>query len=214
MKLNVRILEMDPELASLSRTLVEMHRRELIPPSRRQAEIRARLMKSSGQTSLAVIETRIGWIGLAWSAHGLTGLQLPRKSRAQAMRDLRREDPGVVEAEPPPEMANELKDYAEGRRRSFDLRLDWSSIKPFQAMVLKAANKIPCGETRSYGWVAQQIGKPKASRAVGHALATNPIPIILPCHRVIGSDGGLHGYGGGLPMKAMLLRLEGANLNL
>ena len=129
------------------------------------------------------------------------------------MRILQREYPqGVWREGAPAEMLRELKEYAEGRRRAFELPLDWSSIKPFQRAVLKATSTIPFGETRSYGWVAHKIGKPRAFRAVGHALATNPIPIILPCHRVIGSDGGLHGYGGGLPMKAMLLKLEGAVL--
>jgi methylated-DNA-[protein]-cysteine S-methyltransferase len=112
----------------------------------------------------------------------------------------------------PSEMLRELREYAAGRRRAFDLPLDWSSIKPFQRAVLKAASHIPFGETRSYGWIAQKIGKPRAARAVGQALGANPIPIILPCHRVIASSGKLGGYGGGLPMKVMLLKLEGATL--
>ncbi|MBI4787571.1 MAG: MGMT family protein [Chloroflexi bacterium] len=87
-------------------------------------------------------------------------------------------------------------------------------LKPFQRAVLIAISKIPFGETRSYGWVAREIGQPNAARAVGQALHTNPIPIIIPCHRVIASDGSLGGYGGGLPMKAKLLQLEGAALNL
>jgi methylated-DNA-[protein]-cysteine S-methyltransferase len=75
--------------------------------------------------------------------------------------------------------------------------------------VLAAISKIPFGETRSYGWVARAIGKPGAARAVGQALHTNPVPIIIPCHRIVASDGSLGGYGGGLPMKIKLLRLEG-----
>lgn len=70
--------------------------------------------------------------------------------------------------------------------------------------------RIPTGETRSYGWLARKVGRPRAARAVGRAMATNPLPIVVPCHRVVASDGSLRGYGGGLAMKAALLRLEGA----
>jgi len=206
-------IERDMNLHGLARMLTKMRRDEVIPASPQRAAIRARLLESFTETSLTVIETRIGWIGLAWTSRGLVSLQLPRSTRAQALRDLQREYPeGVWRDSAPDEMLRELKEYAAGRRRAFDLPLDWSSIKPFQRAVLKAASHIPFGETRSYGWIAQQIGKPRAARAVGQALGANPIPIILPCHRVIASNGTLGGYGGGLPMKVMLLKLEGAVL--
>ena len=70
--------------------------------------------------------------------------------------------------------------------------------------------RIPAGETRTYAWLAAKVGRPRAARAVGRVMATNPLPIVVPCHRVVGSDGALHGYGGGLEVKAALLRLEGA----
>ena len=208
-----RSVRHDASLLPLVRMLTRVREHEKIPAARQRPAVRARLIESFAETSLRVVETKIGWIGLAWSGRGLVSLQLPRSTRAAAVRILQREYPeGVWRSSAPAEMLRELKEYADGRRRAFELPLDWSSIKPFQRAVLKATNTIPFGETRSYGWVAHKIGKPHASRAVGHALATNPIPIILPCHRVIGSDGGLHGYGGGLPMKAMLLKLEGAVL--
>lgn len=210
MKLLHNRLEIAGELMPLALRLEALKQQERVPPPKRRSEARRRLLDSYLPIRLSVIETKIGWIGLAWTPDGLAGLQLPRKSKADAMRELRENYREAGEAQAPREMVRQLTDYAERRRRAFDLSLDWSAIKPFQRSVLKATSKIPCGETRSYGWVARQIGKPRASRAVGHALATNPIPIVLPCHRVIGSDGGLHGYGGGLPMKAMLLRLEGA----
>ncbi len=212
MTLRLKNLRIGPDLVPLARTLASISQREEIPPSRHRLEVRARLLNSVSPVRLTVVETKIGWIGLAWSAQGLVGLQLPRKTRREALLGLRRGFPEAGEGRVPTEAGRELCDYAEGKRHSFNLPLDWSSVKPFQKQVLQAACKIPCGETRSYGWVARRIGKPRASRAVGRALATNPIPIVLPCHRVIGSDGGLHGYGGGLPMKAMLLKLEGANL--
>ncbi|MBI5303297.1 MAG: methylated-DNA--[protein]-cysteine S-methyltransferase [Chloroflexi bacterium] len=131
------------------------------------------------------------------------------------LRDLQRAFPDATTVDAPPaDLARELREYAEGHRREFDVRLDWSLVKPFQRAVLQAAHRIPFGETRSYGWIARAIGKPGASRAVGQALGANPLPIILPCHRVISSDGGLGGYGGGLALKRKLLALEGAAVNL
>jgi O-6-methylguanine DNA methyltransferase len=208
-----RTLNHDVRLLSVSRMLARARKLERIPASTRRAAIRGRLMELVPETNLTLIETKIGWLGLAWSARGLVSLQLPRPSRAVAIRDLQREYPrGVWQDRAPAEMLRELKEYTEGRRRAFALPLDWSSIKPFQRAVLKAASTIPFGETRSYGWIAHKIGNPLASRAVGQALGANPIPIILPCHRVIASDGKLGGYGGGLPMKVKLLKLEGAAL--
>jgi methylated-DNA-[protein]-cysteine S-methyltransferase len=209
-----RVVKNDAELSSLAGTLHRM-RRAKIPASENRAAIRARLLESFTETNLTAFETRMGWIGLGWNAHGIVTLLLPRPTRARALRDLQREYPdGIVRDHAPTEMMRELEEYTVGRRRSFDLPLDWSSIKPFQRAVLRAASTIPFGETRSYGWIAHQIGNPKAARAVGRALGANPIPIILPCHRVINSNGGLGGYGGGLPLKVKLLKLEGAALNL
>lgn len=102
----------------------------------------------------------------------------------------------------------QVEEYAEGKRRVFDLPLKPAGT-PFQLEVWDQLLLIPYGETRSYGELAAMLGNPKASRAVGRANGTNPISIIVPCHRVIGASGALTGYGGGLPMKQKLLRLEG-----
>jgi O-6-methylguanine DNA methyltransferase len=108
--------------------------------------------------------------------------------------------------------AKELGEYLKGKRRDFTFKIDWWTLRPFQQKMLKAVYKIPYGETRTYAEIAAQIGHPHAYRAVGRANATNPMPIVLPCHRVIGRDGKLHGYGGGdgLPTKEWLLKMEGA----
>ena len=108
--------------------------------------------------------------------------------------------------------AKELRDYIKGKRREFSFPIDWSSLRPFQSKALKIVFAIPYGETRTYADIAAQINHPNAYRAVGRANATNPMPIVIPCHRVIGKDGKLHGYGGGdgLPTKEWLLKLEGA----
>jgi len=102
----------------------------------------------------------------------------------------------------------QIQEYAEGKRRVFDLRLEPAGT-PFQLEVWNQLLLIPYGETRSYGQLAATLGNPNASRAVGRANGTNPISIIIPCHRVIGANGTLTGYGGGLPMKRRLLELEG-----
>ena len=106
----------------------------------------------------------------------------------------------------------ELGDYLKGNRHEFTFPIDWSSLRPFQQETLKVVYAIPYGEIRTYADVAVQIGRPHAYRAVGRANATNPMPLVIPCHRVIGKDGKLHGYGGGdgLPTKEWLLKLEGA----
>jgi len=108
--------------------------------------------------------------------------------------------------------AKELSDYLKGRRNNFSIPIDWSSLRPFQLKTLKVVFEIPYGETRMYAEVAAQIEHPSAYRAVGRANATNPMPLVIPCHRVIGKDGKLHGYGGGdgLPTKEWLLKMEGA----
>lgn len=105
------------------------------------------------------------------------------------------------------EVDNQLQEYFQKKRTTFDLRLA-AKGSPFQKEVWKLLMEIPYGETRSYGQLANQLGNPGASRAVGRANATNPIAIIVPCHRVIGSNGTLTGYAGGLGMKEALLRFE------
>jgi len=116
---------------------------------------------------------------------------------------------GAIEQETPllQEAAKQLKEYFAGERQVFDLPLAPKGTN-FQKAAWQALTTIPYGETRSYKQIAEQIGKPKACRAVGLANNRNPIAIVIPCHRVIGSDGKLVGYGGGLPIKKFLLELE------
>jgi methylated-DNA-[protein]-cysteine S-methyltransferase len=105
-----------------------------------------------------------------------------------------------------------LKSYFSGKKIRFKEPLDLTGGTAFQKRVWKTMLKIPSGQTRSYGWLARQVGGQSKARAVGTACGANPIPIIIPCHRVIREDGGLGGYGGGLAMKRKLLRIEGANI--
>jgi|Deesub1362A_J573_1020465.scaffolds.fasta_scaffold02173_6 methylated-DNA-[protein]-cysteine S-methyltransferase len=106
----------------------------------------------------------------------------------------------------------QLREYFAGQRRAFELPTDLRGLTPFQRRVLREACGVPAGSLTTYGEIARRLGKPRAARAVGRALAANPIPLIIPCHRVVAADGTLRGYSGGagLATKARLLELEGA----
>jgi O-6-methylguanine DNA methyltransferase len=135
---------------------------------------------------------------------------------ADAADDLRREMRGAFtlehsEAKIRP-AARQLRDYLAGKRDDFDLQYDISWVTPFRRKVLQACARIPRGQVATYADLARRIGSPRAFRAVGRTMATNPIPIVIPCHRVVGTNGSLTGFGGGLDMKIRLLALEGAAL--
>jgi methylated-DNA-[protein]-cysteine S-methyltransferase len=112
---------------------------------------------------------------------------------------------------PVDDVRRELTEYFEGRRTSFDVPLDLR-VAPFHAEVLAELARVPYGHTETYGALAARVGRPRAARAVGTVMNRNPIPIVLPCHRVVGSNGSLTGYAGGLDVKRRLLQLEGATL--
>lgn len=107
----------------------------------------------------------------------------------------------------------QMEEFLARKRKRFDIKVDWRGMTPFQIAVRKAVMAVPYGKTASYGEIAAAVGKPQAQRAVGGVQATNPISFVIPCHRIIGSDGSLHGYGGfgGLKTKAWLLELEKKN---
>ena len=155
-------------------------------------------------------QTEMGWVGLVISARGLRATTLPRPTRDEALREAvaagASEPASEAEAGDLPERVRTL--VAGGRA---DLSIDWDGISPFRRTVLEEAMRIPAGETRSYGWLAQKVGSPRAARAVGRVMATNPLPLVVPCHRVVASDGSLGGYGGGLALKERLLRAERAS---
>ena len=115
-------------------------------------------------------------------------------------------------AKPLERLRRELDEYFAGRRRQFDLELDLRFVPEFHRQVLDELARVEYGRTTTYGALAALTGKPRAARAVGTAMNRNPIPIVLPCHRVVGASGSLTGYGGGLDRKELLLRLEGAIL--
>jgi len=122
-----------------------------------------------------------------------------------------RVSPRILEApERTDVVRRELEEYFAGRRRSFDVPLDWRLVRGFAIDVLRATSRVPFGAVTTYGAVATEAGSPRAYRAAGNALGSNPIPIVVPCHRVVHSGGGLGGYTGGIARKEYLLTLEGS----
>ena len=107
-------------------------------------------------------------------------------------------------------IVHQLRAYFAGERRRFDIEIDFRHVTSFQRRVLLAATQVPAGQVVSYGEIARRIGRPGGSRAVGQALGHNPVPIVVPCHRVVAAGGALGGYTGGLDIKRKLLRIEGA----
>ena len=152
-------------------------------------------------------DSPIGRLLLAGDAQGLKLLSFPSGKMAQQPESDWREDKTAF-----PEARKQLGEYFAGTRRAFDLPLAPHGTE-FQLDVLKALQQIPYGKTATYAELAQKIGRPRAVRAVGAANGRNPLPIIIPCHRVIGADGSLTGFGGGLPTKKKLLQLEGHALD-
>lgn len=156
-----------------------------------------------------------GRLGPLWVALSLRGLVAVRmQATASEMGDLFPEDDVVHDPDRTSDALDQIGAFLRGERRDFELPIDWSVLTPFQEDVLRIVIAIPYGQTRTYQQIADQLDKPGAARAVGRANATNPMPLVIPCHRVLGSDGSLHGYGGagGVETKAWLLAMEGSAL--
>ena len=160
-----------------------------------------------------VVDSPVGDLFVAVSDRGLCTIsydtdperkleQLARGFGARVLRSARPIDP----------VKRELDEYFEGTRRSFDVAVDLRVAREFGRIVLEELARVPFGEVTTYGALAARAGKPRAARAVGTIMNRNPIPLVLPCHRVVGANGALVGYAGGLDRKQQLLRLEGALL--
>jgi len=185
------------------------------PPEAAVAGSRRRVQEWFAQTAPLlqwdVIDSPLGPLYIAASERGLCHVDFGI-SQADFLSGL---DPLARTEQSAPALARfagQLQAYFAGERSGFDVELDLSRLTSFQLSVLQAARRIPTGSVWTYGQVARTIGKPKASRAVGQALGRNPVPIVIPCHRVVASDGSLGGYsgGGGVDSKRWLLHLEGA----
>jgi methylated-DNA-[protein]-cysteine S-methyltransferase len=160
-----------------------------------------------------VVDSPLGPLLVAATERGLLRIYYDADPEQQLELLARAAGPRVLRA--PRSVAHahrELDEYFAGRRRSFDLPIDLRGAAPFTAQVLEQLARVPYGRTATYGELAALVGHPRAARAVGTVMNRNPVPIVLPCHRVVGASGSLVGYGGGLPRKEQLLRLEGALL--
>jgi methylated-DNA-[protein]-cysteine S-methyltransferase len=167
----------------------------------------------AGELKYLIFNTDRGWVGVLGSNSGLLRSTLPQPSAQEAeqllgdrVKDASRPD------NPFHDLMKRLRTYFAGQRATFPDELDLSPATAFQREVWQLTRLIPYGETRSYTWVAEQLGKAGAVRAVGQALARNPLPIIVPCHRVVANDGKLGGYSGGVDMKRYLLQREALSL--
>jgi len=148
------------------------------------------------------MDSPIGKLLVAGDEKGLHLINFPKNGKPCLPESDWRENPKPLQ-----EALSQLGAYFSGKLQTFSLNL-CLNVRPFQEKVLTALRRVPYGETISYGKLAEKIGNPKASRAVGQANAKNPIPIVIPCHRVIGSNGKLTGFGGGIPLKQALLDIE------
>jgi len=159
--------------------------------------------------------TPLGEVWAALSPRGLVTVDFG-VSRTSFERAVRKQTKSEIEYVPKQldDIVHQIKEYLTGKRREFELTIDWSVLSSdFQRAALRAVFSIPYGGTRTYAEIAAQIKHPQAFRAVGRANAANPMPLVIPCHRVIGTDGKLHGYGGkgGIKTKAWLLKMEKEN---
>ncbi len=157
-----------------------------------------------------LFNTDLGWMGIVGSPYGLREIILPQESKDAVLRRVKERDHHVeiCDSATFDDLPQRLKGYFGGEKVHFPDKLDFAEASKFQQSVWQIARSIPYGETRSYAWMAAKLGLPKAARAVGQALGRNPLPIIIPCHRVISSNGGLGGFSAGLGMKEYLLHLE------
>ena len=164
-----------------------------------------------------IFQTDWGWVGLAATERGVAAVVLPKPTRRAVERALRESgingdaaSNGAGRAARHLEAARAaVAAYLEGNVRDFELPLDLQDQPRFRVKVWKVLQSIPYGRVRSYGWVARKVGKPRAARAIGGACGANPVPLLVPCHRVIAGDGSLGGFSGSLGVKKRLLKLEG-----
>lgn len=159
-----------------------------------------------------IFQSPWGWMGIAESSKGIHTIVLPKHSKRAVEAELHTPSYGPVQQAESSRLAaarQQLLDYLAGKRSTFDVPLDLSSGTSFQRQVWRTLQRVPYGKLRSYQWIAARVGGPQYARAVGNAVGSNPIPIVIPCHRIVAQDATLGGFSGGLHMKRKLLSLEG-----
>ena len=153
-----------------------------------------------------------GWVGISETATGIDTIALPKRSKRAIECGLRAMADGPFEpgeSERLETARRQLLDYLGGRRNVFDIPLDLSRGTAFQRRVWRTLQRVPFGKLRSYQWIAARVGGRRYARAVGNAVGANPLPIVVPCHRIVAQDASLGGFSCGLPMKRKVLTLEG-----
>ena len=159
-----------------------------------------------------IFKSRWGWMGISETTKGIDAVVLPKGSRQAVLSELRLSDVELLEGRMSSRLRKaqtQLTDYLTGVRRSFDLPLDLSRGTSFQQKVWRTLRRVSYGQLRSYQWVAVRVGGGQYARAVGNAVGANPMPVVIPCHRIVAQDASLGGFSGGLPTKRKLLTLEG-----
>ena len=179
-------------------------------------------MRNAEGSTRRIFKTRWGWMGMAATEQGITAIVLPRRSYQTVARELAQAgwpNASLTHGKSADGLKHlraaraAIEAYLDGKLRELELPVDLEHQSTFQRKVWQVLRTIPYGRVRSYGWVARKLGRPRAARAVGTACGANPLPLIVPCHRVVAGDGSLGGFSGGLPTKKRLLRLEGIDLS-
>ena len=196
----------------VTRALQEARRARPADEARRSATRFATEAADTTDVAYASLDSPVGSLLAVTSRRGLVALLFVRGDEDTMLERIAHDvSPRILEAPSRLDaVRRELDEYFDGRRRDFDVGVDWALTQGFSRKVLQATHRIPYGSTSTYGAVADQAGSPRGFRAAGNALGSNPIPIVVPCHRVLPAGGGLGGYGGGPDKKEFLLRLEGA----
>jgi methylated-DNA-[protein]-cysteine S-methyltransferase len=161
---------------------------------------------------MMIFQSPWGWMGVAESSKGIHTIVLPKRSKRAVESELRAQSHAPVQPGGSARLEagrRQLLDYLAGKRDTFDVPLDLSYGTIFQRQVWRTLQRVPYGKLRSYQWIAARVGGPHYARAVGNAVGANPLPIMIPCHRIVAHDASLGGFSGGLPMKRKLLSLEG-----
>ena len=180
-----------------------------LPPDLSSRFVQRALAERLVDVAYAPVDSPLGRLLVAATERGLVRVAYETEPSEAVLEELARLSPRILEAPPRlDDVRRQLEEYFEGRRARFELPLDLRFAPGFRARVLAAARQIPSGEVRTYRDVATEAGNARAVRAAGSALGANPIPIVVPCHRVVRSDGSLGGYVGGLDRKRFLLDLE------
>jgi methylated-DNA-[protein]-cysteine S-methyltransferase len=184
------------EVRSSTRNIAPSH---LVPRARRLASV------------VFVFQTQWGWMGISETSKGIDAVVMPQASRQALLSELPADSVELLEGRASSRLREaqaQLIDYLDGARQSFDLPLDLSGGTSFQQQVWRTLLSISYGRLRSYQWVAMRVGGSHYARAVGNAVGANPMPIIIPCHRIVAHDGSIGGFSCGLPLKRKLLTLE------